>query len=170
MAANEGLDRLLGVLNTSGLQLSNPSLYQVISQLLANVKNLNQALLATINGGGSSSGLANQNYLTFLDNSTELPNSKELVNGPNIQFDDSTANEREIDITDTTVIPGTYGDASHVGQFTVDTKGRVTFADNIPITGGGSGIDYVVASDGVSSGPQPINDGAGNFVYIPYIP
>lgn len=30
--------------------------------------------------------------------------------------------------------------------------------------------DYVVASDGVVAGPTPINDGAGNFIYIPYVP
>jgi len=34
----------------------------------------------------------------------------------------------------------------------------------------GSGTDYVVASDGVPVSPSPINDGAGNFIYIPYIP
>lgn len=30
--------------------------------------------------------------------------------------------------------------------------------------------DYVVASDGVVAGPTPINDGAGNFVYVAYLP
>jgi len=36
--------------------------------------------------------------------------------------------------TATAVIPGTYGDATNVGQFTVDATGRVTFAVNVPIT------------------------------------
>jgi hypothetical protein len=34
------------------------------------------------------------------------------------------------------VITGTYGDASNVGQFTVDSQGRITFAQNVPIPGG----------------------------------
>lgn len=32
------------------------------------------------------------------------------------------------------VSPGTYGDATHVGQFTVDAKGRVTAASSVAIT------------------------------------
>jgi hypothetical protein len=35
--------------------------------------------------------------------------------------------------------PGTYGDATHVPQFTTDAKGRVTAVTAVPITGGSSG-------------------------------
>lgn len=35
------------------------------------------------------------------------------------------------------VTPGTYGDASNVGQFTVDTYGRITSAANVAISAGG---------------------------------
>jgi hypothetical protein len=41
------------------------------------------------------------------------------------------------------VTPGTYGDATHVGQFTVDAKGRLTFAQNVAITSSGSGLTPV---------------------------
>ena len=34
----------------------------------------------------------------------------------------------------TAVLPGTYGNATNVGQFTVDTQGRITSATNVPIT------------------------------------
>ena len=34
----------------------------------------------------------------------------------------------------TGVTTGTYGDASNVGQFTVDAQGRITFAQNVPIS------------------------------------
>ncbi len=34
----------------------------------------------------------------------------------------------------TGVTPGTYGDATHVGQFTVDAKGRLTFAANVALS------------------------------------
>jgi hypothetical protein len=72
------------------------------------------------------------------------------------------------DLPNTAVTPGTYGDATHVGQFTVDQQGRITFAANVLITGS-SGVDFVVASDGVQP-PTPVNDGAGNFIYIAYTP
>ena len=42
-------------------------------------------------------------------------------------------------LADTAVAPGTYGDATHVGQFTVDQQGRLTAAGNVPIAGGGGG-------------------------------
>ena len=40
-----------------------------------------------------------------------------------------------IPLAPTGVTPGTYGDATHVGQFTVNTYGQVTFAANVAITG-----------------------------------
>jgi len=33
-----------------------------------------------------------------------------------------------------------------------------------------SGLDYVVLSDGALPTPNPVNDGFGNFIYIPYEP
>jgi len=37
------------------------------------------------------------------------------------------------------VTPGTYGDSTHVGQFTVNLAGQVTAASNVAISGGGGG-------------------------------
>jgi len=42
-------------------------------------------------------------------------------------------------VTPTAVTPGSYGDATHVGQFTVDAAGRLTAAASVAITGGGGG-------------------------------
>jgi len=39
-----------------------------------------------------------------------------------------------IDLVDTAVTPDTYGDSTHVGQFTVDQQGRITSAQNIAIS------------------------------------
>lgn len=36
-------------------------------------------------------------------------------------------------LSNTGVTPGTYGDSTTVAQFTVDAKGRLTFADDVPI-------------------------------------
>ena len=43
-------------------------------------------------------------------------------------------------LPDSGVTPGTYGDATHVGQFTVDAHGIITAASSVGITGGGSGV------------------------------
>jgi hypothetical protein len=45
---------------------------------------------------------------------------------------------------------GTYGDASNVGQFTVDAQGRITFAQNIPIPGGT--VLSITAGTGLTGG------------------
>jgi hypothetical protein len=50
---------------------------------------------------------------------------------------------------------GTFGDATNVGQFTVDAKGRITAAANIPITGGGSGIT-ALTGDVTATGPGSV--------------
>jgi hypothetical protein len=44
-----------------------------------------------------------------------------------------------LSLATTAVTAATYGDATHVGQFTVDSKGRITAASNVAITGGGGG-------------------------------
>jgi len=46
-----------------------------------------------------------------------------------------TATADAINLDNTAVTPGSYGDATHVGQFTVDQQGRLTAAANIAISG-----------------------------------
>lgn len=52
-----------------------------------------------------------------------------------------------LDMPTTGVTPATYGDANHVGQFTVDAEGRITSASVVNITGsGGSGATAAEAT------------------------
>ena len=44
-----------------------------------------------------------------------------------------TANTITVDLSDTAVTAGTYGDATNIPQFTVDAQGRITAASNIAI-------------------------------------
>ncbi len=57
-------------------------------------------------------------------------------------------------LANTAVTPATYGDATHVGQFTVDAKGRITSASNVLITD--TGITQLTgdATAGPGSGSQ----------------
>jgi hypothetical protein len=93
------IDRLVSQLNTSGLQQQNPALYQVIQQLIA----LGQQLITQSNssaGSSSSQAIINSilaaNFLMSTDESIIFPNSRNLLAGQNIAFDDSTPNERTI--------------------------------------------------------------------------
>jgi len=45
-------------------------------------------------------------------------------------------------LSNTTVMPGTYGTGTQVSQITVDAQGRITSASNIPITGSGAAVSY----------------------------
>lgn len=55
------------------------------------------------------------------------------------------------------VTPGTYGDATHVPQVTVDANGRVTAASNVAIVGGG-GSSLMIAAD-VSTSAADVSTG-----------
>lgn len=43
----------------------------------------------------------------------------------------------DVSLTDTTVTPGTYGDATHTPQITIDQQGRIETVANVLISGGG---------------------------------
>jgi hypothetical protein len=58
-----------------------------------------------------------------------------LTPGTGIVVTDPGLGVPGISIADTAVTPGQYGDATNVGQFTVDKQGRLTQAANVPITG-----------------------------------
>lgn len=131
--ANANLQRLITTLNTSGLQQSNQPLYQVIKQLINFVLTFEQSTTTvTTSTGSSAAALYTKTYLTSTDETGTLPNSRELLAGTNVTFDDTVSGERTI---------------------------NVDAAAN----------DYVVMSDGGGT-PQPLNDGAGHFIYTAYTP
>jgi hypothetical protein len=74
-----------------------------------------------------------------------------------------------IDLADTAVTPGTYGDDTHVAQVTIDQQGRITAASEVAITGGGGGgppqtlIDLaLLANDWLAPALQNGNFTVGN--------
>ena len=170
------LDRLKAQLHTSGLQQKDNSLFQVISQLIDAVRQFEISIIGVIPSSSSSGGgLVNSSYLTNLDESSSLPNSKQLIAGERITFDDSALNQRTLDVPiDEVILTGAdesatlpnsrrllagtniVFDDSIVNERTIDVSGVVT-------------IDYVIATMGVEPG-QILTDGFGSGVYVPYTP
>lgn len=57
-----------------------------------------------------------------------------------------------VDMPDTGVPAGTYGDASHSAQVTVDAQGRLTGASQVGIAGGSGTIGFEVGYDQITTG------------------
>lgn len=96
MADTTRLDRLRAQLLQSGVSQSNPALFQVIDQLIAQTREILVFQGVEISGKVG----ADFTFLTATDEVTDLPNSKELIAGARISFDDSTPGERAV-ISDT---------------------------------------------------------------------
>lgn len=100
MAVQPDLDRLQAILVNSGIQKTNNALFQVITQLIKAAKQLQDSLNADISvASGGLAALILLEFLTASDESVELPNSRQLLAGDNVAFDDTVANARTIDVT-----------------------------------------------------------------------
>ena len=93
---------------------------------------------------------------------------KQIVGGTGITVTngDGIAGDPTITLSDTAVTPGSYGDATHVGTFTVDQQGRLTAASNVAISGGGGGAGMLPLVTGDLPGPIAIADGNGAFIGV----
>jgi hypothetical protein len=87
------------------------------------------------------------------------------VGGDNIDIEPAlaplSAGNITLGLTDTGVTPDTYGDATNVPQITVDAKGRITSVVDVPISGGGGGIDFEDGGTPVVSSSTANFTGAG---------
>ncbi len=112
---------------------------------------------AQLFGGGSGGGNApaNAEYIVGVANG-DIPNARVVTNSNSNVWNLAVAGQASVsraalsgDITapfdgnvttlsTTGVAAGTYGDSTHVGQFTVDTKGRLSFAQNVAISATGT--------------------------------
>lgn len=118
------LDRLLAVLITSGIQQTNNALYQVIAELIKSNKDLRTRFAALILE--ASTNLSNGSFITDDDESIPFPNSRQLLAGTNITFDDSVANARTINASG-----GSIGGS----EWSVLTNGDSLFPELIFVAG-----------------------------------
>lgn len=112
-----GLDfsKLKSILANARIQDSNNALYQTIFSLIEQIDQFKKetdgriAGLAVViegesSGGGSGEGdlplVQNQTFLTATNQVSTLINSRELLAGDNVTFDDTVANQRTINVED----------------------------------------------------------------------
>ena len=91
------LNRLQAQLLDSGLQQKDNPAYQVISQLIKAVRRIQELINTDI--ASTNTVIEDSTFLTDTDESVNLPNSRELIAGAGITFDDSVANEKTINAT-----------------------------------------------------------------------
>lgn len=94
------LTRLHQQLVTSDIQIKNPALYQVINQLIRAAAELQKESEKSINNVVNSVIVAsNLDYLTHTDEHLPLPNSRQLIAGTGVTFDDTLVNQRVVNVT-----------------------------------------------------------------------
>lgn len=104
------VDRLQSILNQTDTPAKNNPLYQFLNTLIANISKIQSGLQTQITdvktlvpGGGTTPitppgtfAPADADFITWSDETADLPNSRNLIAGTGITFDDSVANERTI--------------------------------------------------------------------------
>ncbi len=86
------LNKLMTVLNTSGLQQTNPPLYQLLKELIGAILQ-NATGVIEITGGGGGGPINNNPFVTWNNALAALPNSRLIVAGDNITLDLTTFGE-----------------------------------------------------------------------------
>lgn len=120
------LDRLKSQLHTSGLQHKDLPLFQIISSLIDALRQFVIEVTGTPTESGSGGGiglLASKTYITETDESSDLPNSRQLLAGSNISFDDTVSNQRTINVT------------SVAQEWSVATNGNLVYPELIFVGG-----------------------------------
>ncbi len=107
------IDRLVSQLNTSGIQQQNPALYQIINTLIQTAQQIISVVAVGGSGGGGNlqpiiNTILAANFLMSTDESPNFPNSRELIEGQNILFDDTNPNQRIVNTGNWSVL--TNGD------------------------------------------------------------
>jgi hypothetical protein len=170
------LSKLKSQLLTSGIQQQNQALFQVINQLIEFNKQIEAQLTAFINANsGDISDIADQAYITSIDQLVELPNSRRIDAGDNIDLDLSVSGVATLDVPlEQVFLTGADESATLPNSRELLAGTDITFDDTVAgertINASGGEVDHVVMSDGATPTPSPVDDGFGNFIYVAYTP
>ena len=82
------------------------------------------------------------------------PNTTYVLAGTGISGGGQLNANVTVNLANTTVTAGTYGDGTHVAQIAIDAQGRITSASNVSITTAGIGtVTSVATGTGLTGGP-----------------
>jgi hypothetical protein len=95
MAVEPKVSRLKSLLMNTGLQQKDNKLFQILDRLISALQQNQAATNEAISSGGGGAAVSGD-LLTWSDETGSLPNSRELLAGTNITFDDTVANERTV--------------------------------------------------------------------------
>jgi len=110
---------------------------------------------------------SNAARITVLEGEVAVLEATE-IGGDNVDIEPAlaplSAGNITLNLSNTAVTPATYGDATNVPQITVDQKGRVTGIVDVPITGGGGGVDVEEGGVSIITGATILNFAGGGVV------
>ena len=82
------------------------------------------------------------------------PNTTYVLAGTGLSGGGQLTGNVTVNLANTTVTAGTYGNGTTVAQITVDAQGRITAASNVGIASGGTGtVTNVTTGTGLTGGP-----------------
>ena len=167
------LGKLQSILLQSNLQQTNQPLYQVINQLIQAIIDSNVGVVE-ITGGGGGGPLSNQPYLTHQNAQVALPQSRQLLAGDNVTFDDSVLFERTVDVPlEQEFLTGADETATLPNSRELLAGTGITFDDTVPNertinASGGTGPEWSVLTNGDAINPELIF--AGGDVIMTHVP
>lgn len=110
IAQQPDFSSLFTSLSNSKTQVQNYSLYQTIFFLITNTAKARDLLLASVDTINEQiSEILAASFLTVNDETADFPNSRQLLAGVGITFDDSVPGERTVNASASSMVPMSTG-------------------------------------------------------------
>jgi hypothetical protein len=167
---NSVISRILTSLNNSIFQIKDNALYQTVKTLINIAKSLNDEIISLgLTVTNITNTIVPSDTVEDLDGTSDAGSELSYSRGDHkhdyglnsIDYD----RIQEISAASRLLGRGTAG-GNNVREITLGSN--LTMTDNELNSVDSVSADFVVLSDGVVASPTPINDGAGNFIYVGY--